>query len=62
MRGSRACVLLDAQNLADRSLIFVDSGVSRSRAGYPQRVRDKSVFAQIPVFNDLNLNCYKRYF
>lgn len=32
MRGSRACVLLDAQNLADRRLIFVDSIVSRSRA------------------------------
>jgi hypothetical protein len=31
MRGSCACVFLNAQNLADRSLTFVDSIVSRSR-------------------------------
>ena len=29
MRGSSACVLLNAQNLADRSLTLVDSIVSR---------------------------------
>ena len=31
MRSSSACVLLNAQNLADRGLTFVDSIVSRSR-------------------------------
>jgi hypothetical protein len=31
MRGSSACVLLNAQNLPDRNLTFVDSIVSRPR-------------------------------
>jgi hypothetical protein len=45
VRGSSACVLLNAQNLADRSLTFVDSIVSRS--GRPVQLRGVYRNAQI---------------
>jgi hypothetical protein len=45
VRGSSACVLLNAQNLADRTLTFVDSIVSRS--GPP--VQLKAVYRNVQI-------------
>ena len=45
MRSSSACVLLNAQNLADWSLTFVDSIVSRS--GLPVQV--KAIYRNVQI-------------